>query len=78
MTRLKKRTGEFEEFSEAKLRASLLSAGASEEHARKVCEIVASRSSEGMQTAEVRRMAATELSRMDSAAAQKYETFARR
>jgi 2-phosphoglycerate kinase len=78
LNRLTKRSGELEEFSEAKLRASLTNAGASEENARKVCEIVARSAREGMQTAEIRRLAASELARWDSTAAQRYEEFTRR
>jgi 2-phosphoglycerate kinase len=78
LARLRKRSGELEEFSEAKLRASLTSAGASEEHARTVSESVARSSTEGMATAEIRRLAASELGRLDNTAAQKYEAFTKR
>lgn len=50
MNKLTKRSGELEEFSEAKLRASLTNAGASEDNARKVSEIVARNAREGMES----------------------------
>jgi hypothetical protein len=78
LTRLTKRSGELEEFNEAKLRASLTDAGATEENARRICEIITRNWREGMETAEIKRLAASELSRMDSTAARKYEEFAKR
>jgi transcriptional regulator NrdR family protein len=64
-----------EDFDRAKLKASLKKAGAKEEHATKVTEIVAGKVKEGMAANEIRRMAATELRRLDATAAQKYEAF---
>ena len=64
-----------EDFDTAKLKASLKKAGVKEEHATKVAETVARRVREGMTTAEIKRMAATELRRMDQKAARVYETF---
>jgi hypothetical protein len=78
LSRLKKRSGELEDFDAAKLRAFLTRAGASDEHARRVSEIVAHSCREGMETTEIRRLAASELSQMDTAAAQRYETFTKR
>jgi 2-phosphoglycerate kinase len=78
MNKLKKRSGELEEFSAAKLKESLARAGASEDSAKRVTEIIARNLREGMESAEVRRMAATELGRMEPAAAERYEAFTKR
>jgi transcriptional regulator NrdR family protein len=75
MVSVKKRAGTLQEFDKAKVRASLVKAGAREEHAAKVAESIAPRVREGMQTAEIKRQAATELRGLDQAAAQRYETF---
>ncbi|MDH5754048.1 MAG: ATP cone domain-containing protein [Candidatus Bathyarchaeota archaeon] len=75
MAKVKKRSGDMQEFDRAKLKRSLKKAGAKEEHATKVAETVAGTLREGMTTAEIKRMAATELRRMDQRAAQTYETF---
>ena len=72
MVKVEKRS---EEFDTAKLKDSLIRAGAKEEQAAKVAEAVASRAWEGMTTAEIRRRAATELRRMDQEAATEYETY---
>jgi hypothetical protein len=77
MTRLRKRSGELEEFDSAKLEASLARAGASQEHAHAVSEIVAHNLREGMESMEIRRLAAAELSGRDNAAAQRYEQWPR-
>ena len=65
----------WEEFDKAKLKASLKKAGAKEEHATKVTETVAHKVWEGMTTAEVKQLAATELRRMNPKAATVYETY---
>jgi transcriptional regulator NrdR family protein len=75
LVKVKKRVGHMEDFDRAKLKASLKKAGAKEEHATKVTEIVAGKVKEGMAANEIRRMAATELRRLDATAAQKYEAF---
>ena len=75
MVKVKKRVGHMEDFDRAKLKASLKKAGAKEEDATKVTEIVAGKVKEGMAANEIRRMAATELRRLDATAAQKYEAF---
>ena len=77
MTRLRKRSGELEEFDAAKLEGSLTRAGASQEHAHAVSEIVARNLRDGMDSMEIRRLAAAELSGRDNAAAQRYEQWAR-
>ena len=75
MVSVKKRAGMMQEFDRAKLRVSLVKAGAREEHAAKVAESIATRVREGMETAEIKRQVATELRGLDQAAAQRYETF---
>ena len=72
MVKVKKRS---EEFDKAKLKLSLEKAGARQEHATEIAETVALRAREGMTTAEIKRLAATELRRMDPKAATVYETF---
>ena len=72
MVNVKKR---FEEFDRAKLKASLRKAGAKEEHATKVAERVSRTVWEGMTTTEIKRLAATELRRVDPKAATVYETY---
>jgi len=64
-----------EDFDWAKLKASLVKAGAKEEHATKVAETVRYTAWDGMTTAEVKRLAATELNRMDEKAATVYKTY---
>jgi hypothetical protein len=78
LNKLTKRSGELEAFSEAKLRASLTKAGATEENAGRVCETIARNSREGMATADVKKVAASELARFDGAAAQRYQAFVKR
>ena len=75
MAKVKKRSGAMKDFDKAKLKASLKKAGAKEEHAAKVVGTVSARVREGMTTAEVKRMTATEIRKLDPKAAQKYETF---
>ena len=72
MVKVKKRS---EQFDRAKLKASLKKAGAKEEHATKVAETVARTVWEGITTTEVKRLAATELRRMNPKAATVYETY---
>jgi len=70
-----KRSGPMQDFDKAKLKASLKKAGAKDEHATKVAEMIEGRVREEMTTAEIKRMTAAELRRMDPQAAQSYETF---
>ena len=74
MVKVKKRS---EEFDTTKLKASLKRAGAKEEYATKVAETVARTAWEGMTTAEIKRLAVTELRRMDPKTATVYETYKR-
>ena len=64
-----------EDFDWAKLKASLVKAGAEEEHATKVAEKVRFAAWDGMTTDEVRRLAATELGRMDEKSATVYANY---
>ena len=75
LVNVKKRSGSVHDFDRAKLKASLKKAGAKEEHATKVTDIIVSRVREGMATSEIKRMAANELRGMDLEATQAYETF---
>ncbi|NIR86468.1 hypothetical protein GWO13_02420 [Candidatus Bathyarchaeota archaeon] len=75
MVKVKKRSGAMQDFDSAKLKASLKKAGAEEEHATKVAETIAGRVREGMTTAEIKRLTATELRKMDQRTARAYETF---
>ncbi|TET64898.1 hypothetical protein E3J49_03035 [Candidatus Bathyarchaeota archaeon] len=75
MVRVKKRSGAMQDFDKAKLKASLKKAGAKEEHATTVAEMIEGRVREEMTTFEIKRLAATELRGLDSHATQSYETF---
>lgn len=75
MVKVKKRSAAMKDFDKAKLKASLKKAGAKEEHATKVAGIVSPKVREGMTTAEIKRMTATELRKLDPKAAQAYEAF---
>lgn len=75
LVKVKKRVGGTEEFDKAKLKASLIKAGAKEDQATKVTEVVAGKVKEGVTSTEIRRMAAAELKKVDAAAAKKYEAF---
>jgi len=75
LVRVKKHSGAVQDFDKAKLKASLKKAGAKEEHATKVAEVIEGRVREEMTTAEIKRLAATELRGLDPRVAQSYETF---
>lgn len=75
MVEVKKRAGHMENFDKAKLKRSLIKAGATEAHATKCVETVAAMMREGMTTAEIKRMAEEELRRLDRGAADAYVTF---
>jgi transcriptional regulator NrdR family protein len=72
-----KRSGDREGFNAAKLTDSLKRAGASEAHARVVSEIVANSAQDGADTTDIRRLAASELKRLDGASARRYEAYAK-
>jgi transcriptional regulator NrdR family protein len=74
---VRKRSGEMQDFDAAKLTESLRRAGATEPHARIVSEIVAKSAQDGADTSDIRRLAATELGRLDNASARRYEAFAK-
>jgi transcriptional regulator NrdR family protein len=78
LTHVRKRSGELEGFDASKLEASLTSAGAKTEFASKISEAVARELSEGIATADIRRMAVRELGTYDRSAAQRYEAFSKR
>ena len=64
-----------EDFDWAKLKDSLMKAGAKKEHATKVAETIEYSAWDGITTVEVKRLAATELRRIDEKAATVYETY---
>lgn len=75
LVKVKKRSGSMQDFDGVKLKTSLKRAGAKEEHATKVTDTIAGRVCEGMETSEIKRMAANELRVMDQKVTQAYETF---
>lgn len=75
MVRIEKRSGGLEEFDEAKLEASLMKAGASKEHATRIARAIASDVRDGMESGELLMRAASELKRVDPAAAKRYEAY---
>jgi len=71
MAKLKKRSGQEEEFNRTKLEGSLRKAGATEETVRHVAERIRPR--EGMTTSELRGQVATELKSRNPEVAKRYE-----
>jgi len=72
MPKLKKRSGEEEEFDRKKLEQSMRKAGASENTVRKIAEGMRHR--EGMATSEIRSHVIAQLKRHEPEAAKRYET----
>jgi len=72
MPKLKKRSGEEEEFDRKKLEQSMRKAGASENTVRKIAEGIRHR--EGMATSEIRSQVIAQLKRHEPEAAKRYET----
>ena len=72
MVKVKKRS---EDFEKTKLIASVKKAGAKDEHATKVADIVADKVKEGTQTFLIRQWVITELTPLDPKAAKAYETY---
>jgi len=72
MVKVKKRS---EDFEKAKLKASVKKAGAKDEHATKVADVVAGKVKEGTETYLIRQWVITELTPLDSKAAKAYETY---
>jgi hypothetical protein len=70
MTRIKKRSGELQEFDRMKLIDSMIRAGANKTVAEQIAERV--RVSEGTSTIELRRMVAEELRKVNEAVAEAY------
>jgi len=75
LVKVEKRSGGLEVFDVSKLEASLTKAGASEQDATRIAETVARGLTEGTDTAQLMMRAASELKRIDPAAAKKYESF---
>lgn len=75
MARVRKRSGEMEEFDRRKLEESIRRAGASDETARRVADRI--RPSEGVSTDELRRMVSQELRRESEALSGAYTTTRR-
>jgi hypothetical protein len=73
MVKVKNRSGSMEDFSRAKLEASLKRVGAKEEQAIKVTDMISGRVCEGMETSEIKRMATAELRVMTQEAMQANE-----
>ena len=72
MVKVKKRS---EDFEKTKLIASVKKAGAKDEHATKVADIVAGKVKEGTETFLIRQWVITELTPLDPRAAKAYETY---
>lgn len=75
MARIKKRSGEMQEFDRGKLEESIRRAGASDETARRVAERV--RPADGTSTDELRKMVSQELKRENSALSGAYTSTRR-
>ena len=72
MVKIKKRS---EDFDKEKLKASVKKAGAKEEHAAKVADKIAGKVKSGTTTFLIRRWVITELTPLDSKAAEAYEKY---
>jgi transcriptional regulator NrdR family protein len=75
LVKVEKRSGELEEFDMPKLESSLTKAGVSDEDATRIAETVARNLTDGTHTAELMMLVASELRRIDPAAALKYTAF---
>ena len=72
MVKVKKRS---EDFEKAKLKASVKKAGAKDEHAAKVADVVAGKVKDGTETYLIRQWVITELTPLDSKAAEAYKNY---
>lgn len=72
MVKVKKRS---ENFNKAKLKASIMNAGAKDEHAAKVADKIADKVKEGTTTVLIRRWVITELRPLDAKAAEVYMKY---
>ena len=72
MVTVKKRS---EDFDKEKLKASVKSAGAKEDHAAKVADKVSSKVKSGTTTVLIRRWVITELTPLDAKAAEAYKNY---
>lgn len=73
MTKIKKRSGNKQEFKREKLRRSIKKAGAKEEMAKKVARKI--EPNEGMPTSKIRRKVAKELENHDKKLAKAYKDY---
>jgi 2-phosphoglycerate kinase len=64
-----------EEFSRAKLKASIVNAGAKEKHATQIADKIARKVKDGTTTVLIRRWVITELRRLDAKAAEAYTIY---
>jgi len=64
-----------ERFDKAKLKKSMMKAGAKEAHARKVANEIAAKVKEGTKTEQIWRWVMVELRRLDRKAAEAYRTY---
>ena len=72
MVKVKKRS---EDFNKAKLKASMINAGAKDAHAAQIVDKIASKVKRGTTTVMIRRWVITELRQLDQKAAKTYETY---
>jgi len=72
LVKVKKRS---EDFDKEKLKASVKKAGAKEEHAAQVADKVAGKAKSGVTTVLIRRWVITELTPLDSKAAEAYKNY---
>ncbi len=75
LVRIEKRSGELEEFDVQKLEGSLTKAGANEENATRIAEMVAGHVTDGMRTTQLMMLVAREFRQTDPGAARRYETY---
>lgn len=64
-----------EEFSKAKLKASIINAGAKDEHATQIADKIARKVKEGTTTVLIRRWVIAELKKLDADAAEAYMKY---
>ncbi len=64
-----------EEFNKAKLKASIINAGAKDKHATQIADKIARKVKEGTTTVLIRRWVITELKKLDAEAAEAYMKY---
>ncbi len=72
MVKVKKRS---EEFNKAKLKTSILKAGAEDKHATQIADKIASKVKTGTTTVQIKRWVIAELKPLDSKAAEAYMKY---